>query len=368
MRTLAKPPTPPVRTSRVARAAARERRRRVVAVLVAIALAATAAWLLLPDGAPEPARPAAAGDRPEPAPGSNGPAPTVAISLRGAAVPLMAIVAPGPDGAPALTIPADMSLEIPGFGVGSSATIAEQDGAGLRVSLSNTVGTWIDHYLVLDMNGLASLADAAGGFAVTLPGAATVSSGTIGPGAVTLTGAQVSEYLAIDGPNAFTRWEVVLPALLQARTGGALTGESDDLEAVSRLLPAGGEVRIQTFPTRIAASSDRVPDFDPLDALMAEEFGVQRPPIDVYVQNGVGDPGLGAEVAARIVPKGFRVVFSANADRFDVRETQVVAGGEELVDEGQRALRALGVGILGVTEVPSGVADITIVIGKDFTA
>ncbi len=358
-------PTPPVRASRVARAAARERRR-LIAALAVIALAGAAAWLLLPGGGSTPAGPAAEGT--DQATSARSPIPvTIAISVRDAAVPLMAIVHTGGQDVPVLTIPPDMALEIPGLGEGTSATIADQDGAGMRISLSNTVGTWIDHYLVLDMDGIAALADAAGGLTVTLPGTATLPGRTVGPGAVALTGSEVATYLGIDGPNAFTRWEIVLPALLGARTGG-LTGESDDLAAVSRVLPVGGQARIDTFPTRAAASSSLVPDYRTLDALMVEDFGVGRPPVGVLVQNGVGTPGIGAEVAARIVPKGFRVVLSTNADDFDHRTTQVIAGGDEDVLDAQRALRALGVGELGVTRVPSGVADITIVIGKDFTA
>jgi hypothetical protein len=217
------------------------------------------------------------------------------------------------------------------------------------------------------MDGIAALADGAGGLTVTLPGTATLPGRTVGPGRVTLTGSEIAEYLGIDGPNAFTRWEIVLPALLEARTGG-LTGDSDDLGAVSRLLPVGGETRVDTFPTRTSASSSLVPDYRTLDRLMASDFGVVRPPIGVLVQNGTGEPGVGADVAARIVPKGFRIVLSGNADDFDHRTTQVIAGGDDDVPDAQRALRALGVGELGVTRVPSGVADITIVIGKDFTA
>ena len=347
----------------MARGAARERRRRSLAAIAAIAVVGAAGWLVLPGGSPEPAPSSGGGSEGSPA----DPASILAVSLRGAAVPLMAVVSPGAEVTPALTIPADMSLLIPGLGEGTSATILGQRAEGMRVSLSNTVGAWVDHYLVLDMNGIAAIADAAGGFAVVLPGTVTLSDGALGPGEVTLTGAQVVEYLGIDGPNAFTRWEIVLPALLRAQTGGGWTGESDDLEAVSGILPVSGEVRIDTFPTRISATSARVPDYGSLDALMSEDFGVD-PPVDVFVQNGVGDPGVGAEVAARIVPRGFRIVLSGNADGFDIRETQVIAGGDEYVDEAERALRALGVGVLGVTPVPSGVADITIVIGKDFTA
>ncbi len=358
-------PTPPVAPSRVARTAARERRRRLTAAVVGTALAgAAAAWLMLPEGGG--AVPASAG-RDRGAPAGGGPPASIAISLTGAAVPLMAVVRTGEDVVPALTIPADMSLEIPGLGRGSSETIAEQDGDGMRVSLSNAVGMWIDHYLVLDLDGIAVLADSAGGLRVTLPGTVTLSTRTAGPGDVTMSSAEVSEYLAIDGPNAFTRWEIVLPALLRARTGG-LTGESDGLQAVTRLLPVSGEVRIETFPTRVSASSTRVPDYAALQDAMAANFDVEEPPVDVFVQNGVGGPGIGGDVAARIVPEGFRIVFSANADEFGLRRTEIIAVGEEHLADAKRLRRALGVGDLVVTEVPSGLSDITIVIGKDFTA
>jgi hypothetical protein len=360
-------PTPSAPTSRVARTAARERRRRLTAAVTVLSVAGAAvAWLVSTGGGSQPAGSAASGANAPAAAGST-PAATLAVSLRGAAVPLMAIVRTGGDEVPVLTIPADLSLEVPGLGEGTSATVADQDGVGMRISLANTAGTWIDHYLALDMDGIAALADGAGGLTLTLPGTATLPGRTVGPGEVTLTGSEVAAYLGIDGPNAFTRWEVVLPALLEARTGG-LTGDSDDLGAVSRLLPVGGETRVDTFPTRTSASSSLVPDYRTLDRLMAADFSVVRPPIGVLVQNGTGEPGVGAEVAARIVPKGFRVVLSGNADDFDHRTTQVIAGGDDDVPDAQRALRALGVGELGVTRVPSGVADITILVGKDFTA
>ena len=354
-----------MRPSRVARTEARERRRRLTALAVVIALAgAAAAWLLLPGGGSEPSAPASTAA--DAAAGMARPA-TIAVALQGAAEPLLAIVHTGGGVTPVLTIPPDLSLEIPGLGEGQTATIAAQDPEGMRVSLSNLAGTWIDHYLVLDLNGVAALADAAGGFAVSLPGTATLSTRTVGPGDVTLTGSEVREYLAIDGPNAFTRWEIVLPALLRARTGG-LTGQSDDLQAVTRELPVSGEPRIDTMPSRISVNAARVPDYDALDALMAADYGAADPPVDVLLQNGVGDPGIGGDVAALIVPKGFRIVLSGNADSFDVARTQVVASGDELVGDAHRAARALGVDDVGVTQVPSGLADITIVIGKDFTA
>jgi hypothetical protein len=359
----------PASSSRVARSAKRGRRRRWIAAVVAIAATAAAAWLLWPSG---PSGPSAVSTS-EQARGALtdglGIAPTtLAISLDGAAVPLIAVARPGGTEVPVLTVPAEMSLEIPGVGEGTTAAIARQDGEGLRVALSNTVGVWIEHYLILDMQEVSRIADAAGGLAVILPGPVELSSGVIGPGDATLTGAQAREYLGIDGPNAFTRWEVILPGLLNARAGGSLDGASDDLAAVSRLLPVEGQVRIDTFPTRISTGQIRVPDYDKLDELMGEDFGVADPPVAVLVQNGTGEPGLAADVARLLVPEGFRVVLSGNAATFNHRETQVVASGDDHVPEAQRARRALGVGVLAVTQVPSGVADVTIVIGKDFKA
>jgi hypothetical protein len=338
-------------------------------VVVTIAVAATAAaWLLWPSRVSNPAPFPSEEARGVPTDGLGTAPSTLVISLDGAAVPLIAVVRRGIADVPVLTVPAQMSLEIPGIGEGTTDAIARQDGDGLRVALSNTVGVWIDHYLVLDMTGLARMVDAAGGLEVTLPGQVNLSSGVVGPGDATLTGAEVTAYLGIVGPNAFTRWEVILPALLNAQVEGPLRGASDDLADVSQLLPVGGQVRIDTFPTRISAGQVSVPDYDKLDELMAKDFGVVRPPVPVLVQNGVGEPGLAADVARLLVPTGFRIVLSGNASSFDHRQTQVVASGDDHVADAQRARRALGVGVLAATQVPSGVADVTIVIGKDFKA
>ena len=205
----------------------RERRRRRIAAGVTIAVAAAAAaWLLWPSAASNPSPLPSGTARGVPTDGLGIAPTTLAISLNGAGVPLIAVARPGGADVPVLTVPAQMSLEIPGVGEGTTAAIADQDGEGLRVALSNTLGMWIDHYLVLDVEGLGRVADAAGGLAATLPGTVDLSSGAVGPGDVTLTGTQVTEYLGIDGPNAFTRWEVILPGLLNARVGGSLEGRA----------------------------------------------------------------------------------------------------------------------------------------------
>jgi LytR cell envelope-related transcriptional attenuator len=360
---MTRPPRAPAGPSRVDRSAARKRRRRVIAVVAAVAVAGTAAWMLSRGGGSSDEDLHRVGTGPGLAVTDD----TLAISVQGAAVPLMAVVGGGPS---MLTIPPKLSLEIPGVGSGSTEDVAAQPGADMRISLSNTVGMWVDDYAVLDLDGLATAIDRAGGVAATLPGPATLGSTTVGPGEVTLTGGQVRAYLGIDGPNAFTRWEVVLGGMAAApiRLEDGDVVETDGLEGANAVLRAAKGGTIVSFPTTFVTDRTHVPDYERLDVLMGSRFGTSGSPVPVLVQNGAGPPGLGARVARLIVPEGFRVVLSQNADDFHHRQTQVVATGKDQVATADRARKALGVGVLAVTKVPSGLADVTIVIGKDFTA
>ena len=108
-------------------------------------------------------------------------------------------------------------------------------------------------------------------------------------------------------------------------------------------------------------------DPEELPGFVSAAFGEGRgETVPVIVVNGNGEPGVGESVAAKIVPAGFRVVLSQNADRFDHETTAVIASGDEHLDAARRVQEALGVGEVQVTRVPSGLADVTIVVGKDY--
>jgi hypothetical protein len=104
-----------------------------------------------------------------------------------------------------------------------------------------------------------------------------------------------------------------------------------------------------------------------LDDLVGSLFGTASP-IPALVQNGSGTPGIGEDVATLIIPEGFRIVLSTNAAAFDHELTAVVALGDEHRRDARRVHGVLGVGVIHVTQVPSGLADVTIVVGKDFAA
>jgi hypothetical protein len=72
-------------------------------------------------------------------------------------------------------------------------------------------------------------------------------------------------------------------------------------------------------------------------------------------------------VGAAIVPEGFRIVLSGNAETFDVLRTEIIANGPDAEADAQRIRGALGVGAVRVSQVPSGIADVTVIIGADLT-
>jgi hypothetical protein len=55
-----------------------------------------------------------------------------------------------------------------------------------------------------------------------------------------------------------------------------------------------------------------------------------------------------------------------NLSTFDQEETQVVASSSEFLAAAHRAQRLLGVGSVYRTDQPTFLADVTVIVGKDF--
>ena len=142
---------------------------------------------------------------------------------------------------------------------------------------------------------------------------------------------------------------------------------SNGLPIVQQIFDGAKGARTLSFPTKVIAGTVTVAAQPALDDTVTEAFGTEAP-ISAIVQNGNGAPGVGEEVGRRIIPAGFRVVLSQNAATFDLPTTDVIANGDENLGAARAARKALGVGKVGVSQVPSGIGDITIVVGKDFTA
>jgi LytR cell envelope-related transcriptional attenuator len=69
-----------------------------------------------------------------------------------------------------------------------------------------------------------------------------------------------------------------------------------------------------------------------------------------------------------LIPAGFRIVLSENADSFDHQTTQIIADGPENEQAAQDAQDVIGVGKVIVSQIPSGAADVTVIVGHDYHA
>jgi hypothetical protein len=302
--------------------------------------------------------------------GGPGRSDLLVFSVAGAPKPMLAVIGGGGPSPAAMAVPIGLTLEAPGRGELTTRRVAELPGESLQVAAANTVGTWVDHYATTDLGRLGALVDRNGGLHVHLTEGVIVGQEVLGPGDVVMNGTQVQVFLALPGVNGFTRWEIVLTALLQdppeLRAGDLV--ETDDLDGVQAVLDRALGARLETMPIVIAAARVRVPDYQELDALMGERFGVKRAPTPVIVQNGAGTPGLGESVGRLLIPRGFRITLSQNAATFDHETTDIIAILRPSVEAARRAQAALGVGEVTVSKVPSGIGDVMIVVGKDFAA
>jgi hypothetical protein len=284
--------------------------------------------------------------------------------------PLLALIGTGRAGArPAFfSLPFDLTLTVPGQGEVMASDVAGLGGETVRVAVSNTFGAWAEHVAVLDLEGLASVVDRGNGIRVEVPGFFVTDAGNLGPGSARLSGEQVVALLSLKEEGAEARWASVVQGLLRGRVrlDEEDLAETDGIAGVRRVLKGARGAAIASFPTLSVAGSVTVPMQPDLDRQVARVFGF-RSPVPVIVQNGAGAPGLGQDVAAVLLPLGFRVVLSQNADLFGYERTRVVANGDAAIADARRIREALGVGRVGVSQVPSGIGDITIIVGEDFT-
>jgi hypothetical protein len=301
--------------------------------------------------------------------GGPGRSELAVVSVRGAPHALVGVVGVHPNRpSAALVLPSDVTIVAPGQGETRIEGVAALAGDSMRIAVSNAIGAWARHYGVLDLDALAAAVDRAGGLPVDLPEPVTLEDQTLDVGEVDMSGDDVGAYLALAEGGSEARWTAVLDALLST---GPLTAadvvDSDDAQAFVELLGSASDATAEIAPTAPVAARATVLDQPAADELTRDLFGGHAP-TPIVVQNGNGRPNVGEVVAARLLPAGFRVVVSQNAETFRHRRTEIAATDPEFADEAERVQELLSVGRVVVSQVPSGLADITIVVGRDFTA
>jgi hypothetical protein len=320
-------------------------RRLTLLVLVAVlATAGTGALLVARERAriePEPIAPAASGLALVVVATEHGPLPAV-VGSTGFGTTGALVISPG------------TLLVVPGQGestVGDAVVLPPRQAA---TAVGNLLGVWIEDHATIDTGRLEAITDETDGVEI---------------GGDAANGQDVADMLAEPGAGGVSGLQIALEALLSADVAWAPTdlAEADHPGTVVRALSAAAGSNVATLQADEVASGVLRASPDQVTEALVEAFGgPATEAVPVIVLNGNGVPGIGEAVAERIIPGGFRVAVSQNASDFDHAETLIVVGSPDDVALAERVRDLLGVGSVSVS-VGSGIAPVTIVVGKDFS-
>jgi len=266
----------------------------------------------------------------------------------------------------AVVIPGDTTVDVPS---GPSTVGGTIERTGLLVAaVQATLERRVEHAAVTDEAGIVMLVNAAGGVTVDLDQPVESGGTTVGPGPTRLNGEQVAAYLGEGSEDAVLRWEDVVDVLVEsvpASVWSAAVPAGEDSAAVASLLSGAKGADVLELPTTVTGLG-RTKDPGGVRELVSGAFPAAAPPVKTIVLDGAGIQGAATDVVARVSPAGFWVVAVQNMRRFNHEETQVVAGDESFLDDATRVASLLGVGRVYVGGQPTGVAEVTIVVGKDY--
>jgi hypothetical protein len=301
-------------------------------------------------------------------------------------------------------LPPQVLVSVPGTGsLPLGRALMTVPAQGSRDGLSDLLGVTVDHGWTLPVPGFAALVDAVGGIEVEVDVPVVREQEVLlSEGVQTVGGERATQFLLHLAPGEqeqarLARMQEVLDGLLDA-----LPPERDELAELLRRLEPGststmpapdlaafllglaaddeqGQLQYDTLPvvpietgagvTAFRIDAPRVTAL--VDRLLAASVpaGVREGGNRVLVLNGVGTPGLGEAVRAKLAPAGFVFVGSRNAPQFGYAQTQVLVpeATPEAQALGERVAEALGVPPSSVVTQSFGtVADVVVLVGEDF--
>jgi len=306
--------------------------------------------------------------------GGGRPAPTtLAWAIQTQSGSLMVIVSE-PAGRPPIlvVVPSDTIVDLPGGGAGTIGEAATSPGMTVAAAQA-TLNVRVPHYLLVNEPDLEALVDRLGGVRVETEAAFVSRGQSLGPGQMKLLGADVGAYLdsATAPADLTSRWEDVLTGVMSGPTNPGLwtfpLGQSDDVGLAGRILAAAHGTPISELPT---AASDGVlePDVRAIASLTGRAFAPSAPLIRVVVLAENGRRNMGAVIGGLLAPHGFRVVAAQDDAYHDEPLSQIVAADPSFLPQARQVASLLKAGNVYIGAQPTGVADVTIVVGKDFTA
>lgn len=285
--------------------------------------------------------------------------------------PFAAIVGTGGNRPPiVMTMPANLLTEIPGAGTATVTAAVRQSGEYGRTAISNLIGVWVPGYVDIDPDDLMKVVDEDGGLEIDFPRVEKLGGKSIGPGPTRLSGKHVLRFVGEEkGRERDRRWSIVLATLFE--NGFKVPRESGTADARSRVEAAKGAA-VTEFPTVVAQGGYLNDDPVKTKVALRSTFGIDvGDPVPVILFVGVDRPNLAQEITAQIVPEGYRVASYQTTRAIDrgvpQKKTKVYAT-EGAIEQARELRDSLGVGRVFLSKQGSGLADITLVVGKDYLA
>lgn len=304
----------------------------------------------------------------------------------------------------AVLVPPQVIVTVPGSGtLQLGVALRSVPPERTRTALADLIGVTVDAGWVVNVPTLAAFIDGLGGVKVDVDvPVVTGRTVVLAPGRQQVDGARAVQFLRYLAPG---EQEQARLARLQEVVDGMLTALPQATAQVTQALSSLGPRSDSSLPApQLAAflvglagdtradqlQYDSLPvvpidpgngvtsfrlDADParalVDRLLAQSVppGARQTGNRVLVLNGVGTPGLGEQVRARLVPAGFVFVGSRNNATFGVARSRVLVrdATAEAQELGARAARALGLPADAVQTAELGsIADVVVVVGADF--
>lgn len=366
---------------------------RVLLVVLFVALLAGGGWLLY-DARDRPASPAKPGSTPVPA-ARAADAHVLLLVARGEGEqpPAMALIARDAPGDVVIPLPVSTLVETAGLGPRPlDRALAEAGREGLVTSVANALRLRVPRALVGDPAAVRASLEPLAPFEVDVPETVNVVEGgntieVFRQGRTQLDAAtfyrflteRFADELELDRIARQTAaWRGLLAAIADRRTVGFEGWEGDvEASAAGRLLSglAASDASVEPLPVeRVGLTGedlyqiqdDGLTRVDELLSAMRSVDDIDGRRLRLLV--GADGP-IGPVVARTLIDAGYVIVLTGKASR-PYEQTQVVVpqGSDELRARAQDIIRLLGTGRLGVFTRPTTLADIMLVIGRDWAA
>lgn len=285
-------------------------------------------------------------------------------------------------------IPNSIFTLLPGYGEFKILeTTLFEDEQLARVTVENMLGARIDRVLALGPGDISAALDSDIDVELSTELAVRDESGAVrvvfDSGRQILDGDQVETLIFVRGESDLldwterqsSAWTAILTAIRQRPNIADLLAptspSADLLKAIAK------SPRVVLVPAQPVSSGSEGEGFV-LSGSAAEDFVVSRIPSlklfdgsrpRVELLNGNGGIQSTRSIAEALIRAGFRIVRTDNAANFDFENTLVVAQGRGAKEVAEVAARVISVEeVLIELDTPSGVIDISIIVGKDINS